>query len=304
MTLLANAPGRPLRTIHRLNEEERQLYEIISKNVFFVSHPSFDEPGIEEKLFGSDAEIIRIANWVAPATIQDENATRRKKTKSLTKEQQETLFLRYNYARYRLSALLEKQKRRFSLSRAREMIVWHRRALSACSDIVNANLPLVAAMAKKCRGADVEFGELISEGNLALFRAVNKFDVSRGFRFSTYACRSIILSFKRMIGLQIKHNLRFPCTFEPEWEKPDESQKREVLLADENDFVRFILNRNLAGLTKLERLIIAERFPLFGKNKGETLCKIGEKVGLSNERVRQIICASLKELRRAIERHN
>lgn len=63
--------------------------------------------------------------------------------------------------------------------------------------IVAANLALVLAMARRMRHSVLDYGEMIGEGHVALMRTVDRFDVSRGFKFSTYACQSILKAISR-----------------------------------------------------------------------------------------------------------
>ena len=81
-------------------------------------------------------------------------------------------------------------------------------------------------MAKRTRLGDVDFAEIVSEGNMALIRAVDKFNVDRGFKFSTYACRAILKAFSRTALKSSRHKTRFPVEFEPDMEKSDWQDRR------------------------------------------------------------------------------
>jgi RNA polymerase sigma factor (sigma-70 family) len=57
----------------------------------------------------------------------------------------------------------------------------------AKNDVIEANLRLVVSIAVKYKKSPLDFPTLVQEGNLGLIKAVEMFDGSRGFRFSTYA---------------------------------------------------------------------------------------------------------------------
>ena len=77
------------------------------------------------------------------------------------------------------------------------------------NEIIRANLRLVVAIAKRyARRAETLF-EMISDGNIAMIRAVEKFDYARGFKFSTYATWAIIRNFAQTIPLEHRHRTRF-----------------------------------------------------------------------------------------------
>jgi RNA polymerase primary sigma factor len=286
-----------------LEPRERELYDQIPEMVEYVDHPSFAAPKTEKQLFGEEAPEVEVPRWTHFPEVPDEAARPSRGRGSLSAKDEMILFLRYNYAKYRLAKLLSAQSKRRSLGRSRRMVHWYARAQSLQADVVGGNMALVVAMAKRTRIPNVEFSELISEGNLALLRCVEKFDVSRGFKFSTYSCRAILKSFNRLATKTGRYRQRFPTEFDPELERSDYDVHRHEMQRDDTvDSLREILSENRASLSELERTVVMERFAIGSEDpKRRTLAEVGRVVGLTNERVRQIQNLALGKLREVLD---
>ncbi|UCE59632.1 MAG: sigma-70 family RNA polymerase sigma factor [Phycisphaerales bacterium] len=178
-----------------------------------------------------------------------------------------------------------------------ERMTWARRWKLVRDELVERNLGLVYTMLAEFRLRGLDYDDLRSEAMYALVRAVEGFDPWRGFRLSTYACNAIVRSLIQLARKTNTYRLRFPVEHE-DWQEPLEKSDSQNELRD--DRLHRVLKGNLCGLTHREAAVIGWRFPLDGR-LGLTLGEVGEAIGLSKERVRQIQKSALTKLRGVLE---
>ena len=303
----AKLPARAV--LDRLWPSQQKLLEhALSETLECVFEPDFRCADAEQTLLCPMPEV-----WAEPASRNpgdsgaDLLAPRRHKVLTIDEERQ--LFLRFNYCRYRVMSIVREHRgKRLGLRAARELLRWQGEALRTRNTIVRLNTSLVMAMARRTKAIGVELGDLVSEGNFALLRCVDKFDCGRGFKFSTYACRAIMSGFARLRAKAARHRGQFPAPYDSSLERSDYLERRRLDEAEDCVIgLRSILAENSADLSAVERRVISERFSLGRKKtadtkeRGPTLEQVGALLGVSKERVRQIQNRALKKLRHVLE---
>ncbi len=311
--------------------EEALLKELLAKPIDYIDSDVFRQPEAERYVYGLDDVERPDVSWYRPL-MEDlipsrgrADAPRQGKSVLLSGAQERILFLKFNYARFRMRESQDALgARRPDLGTAREILRWHAIADGFRQQIAETNLALVLAMAKRVRIMDGEFSDLISEGNMALMRSVDKFDCGRGFKFSTYACRAILKAFSRH-GIKVTtHARRFGAEYDPAFER---SNHLETLRATHErecaDELKHIVDSNKAELSEIEIKVISHRFGFDGStaltalgSASEdiaasaaataplTLEQVGQVIGVTKERVRQIQNKALEKIRTALQSAN
>jgi len=269
----------------------------------WIPNDLFSGPAAERALFEKGPAIAPAStDWYHPVLEAKRAARLPRRSGLLTLEEEKHLFLRYNYARWRTIEAVAGFRAGATRNLAEAIALWYGRLKDARDLIARANLALVLAMAKRHCGGHVDFDELVSEGNLALLRAINGFDVARGFKFSTYACRVILKAFCRMASRQGRYRAAFPTEFDAALERPavqEDSEDRQSVVAE----LRRILLDNRARLSEVEQTVLQSRFALDHEPGAPamTLEEVSRIVGVTRERVRQIQNKALAKLRAALE---
>lgn len=311
---------RPRLTRRRSRARTRQVRalarDILATPMDYVHADEFTAPGACTRLFDDAMEVRRAdVTWYRPlmdpstSGTRDDAPSRQRESIVLTREEEGVIFRQYNYARYRVRRMQESiRTTNPGVRQAEELVHWFAVAQRLRDQIAEANLALVLAMSKRIRLGDMDYGDLVSEGNMALLRSIDKFDVGRGFKFSTYACRAILKAFSRHGMKHARYRSRFPIGFDPALEKSNHVEELRVeQQRDAAEEVKHMVLQNAADLSDVEREVLHHRFGIGpGESAGlrharpRTLAQVGKLVGLTKERVRQIQNKALAKLRMAL----
>jgi RNA polymerase primary sigma factor len=223
----------------------------------------------------------------------------------LTQRQEEQLFKKYNFLKY----LTAKQQKQLNLKYPQGKLVRQmRRHLQEAETIketlIRSNLRLVVNAARKHTRDDIQMLEMISEGNIALMNAVEKFDYSRGYKFSTYGTWAII---KRFASYHTQKNKRQADTISDEMlEVAHDLRVQDNQIAAVESARKSLEQVMSETLEERERVIVQEHYGLaeeekvIGQRKAKSLSQIAALIGLSKERVRQIELLALQKLRKVL----
>ena len=196
--VLAQQHGRSASAIERVINEGRAAH-ILEQKLEAMYDPSFDAADAAKVILApmpKPAGTRQTVKVRPPADLPPYLASLYTDTPLLSREQEAHLFRKMNYLKHKAVKLREAlEPTRPRTSELNEIERLQAEALAVKNQIIRSNLRLVVSIAKKRVGPTNNFFELVSDGNMSLIRAVEKFDFARGFKFSTYASWAIMKNF-------------------------------------------------------------------------------------------------------------
>ena len=295
-TLLAKELGVDRSSLYRAYYHKRAEEELKSQ-VNYMWSEEFEKAGAEEAILPA-APKWEMKELEFSARSLDDYLRSFRDVPVLSPGDERALFRKYNYAKYRFAQLKQSLEHNTPKGALLSNIDYYKElALNAKNALVYSNMRLVMSVARKHVGRFVHMAELVSAGTVALLNAVEKFDYTRGTKFSTYATWVLVRRFAKLV--------------------PEENYQLDTFLTGREEFisgaqatgpsegwrhaVARLLKRVLGHLPEREQRVITSRYGLEPGARPQSLREVGEKEGLSKEGVRQLEARAFEKLRQLLE---
>jgi RNA polymerase primary sigma factor len=299
MKLIAKNYGRTASSLYNVVNEVR-AERLLAAPVDYMDSPEFADPKMVSVILGpmpSEEDFFsKVQTMRAPKDVDAQMAYLYERP-LLNREQEAHLFRKMNYLKFKLKQL------RDSIDPARprvgdlDKLEKHPAEVKAVRDLlIECNQRLVHNLATKHLQPGQNLDELKSDANVSVMRAVEKFDYSRGNKFSTYATWAVMKNFARSIPDENTRKQRYMTGTDELFDGKADQRTDEQEILNAAFQARARVNRLLDYLDPRTREVIKMRTGIDGSEE-MTLEQIGRHFGITKERVRQINVRGMKQLR-------
>jgi RNA polymerase sigma factor (sigma-70 family) len=273
---------------------------LVRNTVDYIYNADFDNPEKEAEMLvdmpgKAEFEAKRVGK-VAPKDVPPQ-MMHLYEWPLLSKDQEQHVFRKMNFLKHKLHKLQDSLDP--TKARVQDLLLVEnmKEGIKECRDLlISCNQRLVYAQAKMKLASGESIDDLVSDGNLSLMRAVEKFDYGRGFKFSTYATWAIMKNFARSIPDSKTHKQRYMTGHDELFEAKADVRTDEQEVLATADAAKSRVAKLLEHLDARTREVIRMRTGLDGSQE-MTLEQIGQHFGITKERVRQINVRGMKQLR-------
>jgi len=275
--------------------------EVLAETIEYVDNELFHHPQADQIILGAPLpeELTDRGETFTPTT--DERPYTydvRAGGPLLSREDEQELFRRYNYLKFKMAQTQEEiRDSRVKVGLVRRYERLRAEALKIRAVILRSNMRLVVSIARKHVGRRCDLPGLISDGNLSLIKAVEKFDFSRGNKFSTYATWAIMKNYAKSIPEE-NYTIGTFVTGQNELLEQAPTPAEPPGRKERERAIRDVVRRMIRQLGDREAEVIRRRYGLDPRSEPATLEELGHDLGLTKERVRQIEAKALSKLKR------
>ncbi|MFQ5732717.1 MAG: sigma-70 family RNA polymerase sigma factor [Planctomycetaceae bacterium] len=285
-------------SIYRIVAEVRAK-RLLEQPIDFMHSDEFTKKDADATIFGPPPEIDKKGGRLKPPPGLPPYLASLYAIPLLVREEEQYFFRKMNYLKFKAAML---QAELDSIHPKTGVMNEIERLLDKSQEIKNflirSNLRLVVSIAKRHIRPNSNFFEMVSDGNMSLIRAIEKFDYTKGNKFSTYASWAIMKNYARTIPAEHRQLDRYRTGNEEVFGRSRDDRANQFYEELVNTRQREIIGGILDHLDDREKDIIVQRFGLEDGVEPKTLEQVGQRLGVTKERIRQLEARALSKLRK------
>jgi RNA polymerase sigma factor (sigma-70 family) len=272
---------------------------LLTTPIDYMDSPEFHQADAERTILGPAPALEKKSAAVKPPPGLPPYLASLYAVPLLTREEEGYYFRKMNYLKFRAAQLRDQiVNRRPKTKELDEIESLLERASEVKNFLIRSNLRLVVSIAKRHLKPTSNFFEMVSDGNMSLIRAIEKFDYTKGNKFSTYASWAIMKNYARSIPAEHRILDRFRTGNDEVFRFSEDDRGSQFAEEAANTRQHQMIMSILENLDERERAIIMHRYGLERGSEPETLEQVGSRFNVTKERIRQIESRAMQKIRK------